>query len=51
MDCEVRKAIDFGTHTFYVGEVVDAALLNPEAKPAAVTDTRMKYGGVKRGGH
>ena len=51
MDCEVRQAIDFGTHTFFVGEVVDAALLKPEAKPAAVADTRMKYGGVKRGGH
>ena len=48
MDCEVRQAIDFGTHTFYVGEVVDAALLKPDAKPAAVADTRMKYGGVKR---
>ena len=51
MDCEVRQAIDFGTHTFFVGEVVAAALLKPEAKPAAVADTRMKYGGVKRGGH
>ena len=51
MDCEVRQSIDFGTHTFFVGEVVDAALPKPEAKPAAVADTRMKYGGVKRGGH
>lgn len=51
MDCEVRHTIDFGTHTFYAGEVVDAALLDPAAKPAAVSDTRMKYGGVKRGGH
>ena len=51
MDCEVRQTIDFGTHTFFVGEVVDAAMLQPEAKPAAVSDTRMKYGGVKRGGH
>ena len=48
MDCEVRQAINFGTHTFYVGEVVDAAVLDPEAKPAAVSDTKMKYGGVKR---
>ena len=48
MDCEVRQAIDFGTHTFYVGEIVDAALLDPEAKAAAVSDTKMKYGGVKR---
>lgn len=51
MDCEVRQAIDFGTHTFYVGEVVDAAVNHPEARAAAVSDTRMKYGGVKRGGH
>ena len=51
MDCEVRQAIDFGTHTLFVGEVVDAAVSNPDAKPAALGDTRMKYGGVKRGGH
>ncbi len=51
IDCEVRQAIDFGTHTFYVGEVVDAAVNHPEARAAAVSDTRMKYGGVKRGGH
>jgi flavin reductase (DIM6/NTAB) family NADH-FMN oxidoreductase RutF len=48
MDCEVRQAINFGTHTFYVGEIVDAALVDPEAKAAAVSDTKMKYGGVKR---
>jgi flavin reductase (DIM6/NTAB) family NADH-FMN oxidoreductase RutF len=51
MDCEVRQAIDFGTHTFFVGEIVAAAVVDPDANPAAITDTRMKYGGVKRGGH
>jgi flavin reductase (DIM6/NTAB) family NADH-FMN oxidoreductase RutF len=51
MDCQVRHAIDFGTHTFFVGEVVDAAVNSPEKRAAAVSDTRMKYGGVKRGGH
>jgi len=51
IDCQVREAIDFGTHTFYVGEVVDAAIMKPEAQTSAVADTRMKYGGVKRGGH
>jgi flavin reductase (DIM6/NTAB) family NADH-FMN oxidoreductase RutF len=51
MDCEVRHAIDFGTHTFFVGEIVDCGLADEEARAAAMSDTRMKYGGVKRGGH
>lgn len=51
MDCEVRHAIDLGTHTFFVGEIVDAAIVDDEADPAVMSDTRMKYGGVKRGGH
>ena len=41
-----------GTHTFFVGEVVAAGLPSPDVeKAAAIGDTRMKYGGVKRGGH
>lgn len=51
MECEVRHAQDFGTHTFFVGEVVDAGMNNDETRAAAISDTRMKYGGVKRGGH
>ena len=51
MDCEVRHAIDFGTHTFFAGEIVDAAIVDDEARPASMADTRMKYGGVRRGGH
>jgi flavin reductase (DIM6/NTAB) family NADH-FMN oxidoreductase RutF len=51
MDCEVRDSIDFGTHTLFVGEIVAAALNDDTARAAAVSDTRMKYGGVKRGGH
>ena len=51
MDCEVRHTIDMGTHTLFVGEVVDAAIRDDEARVAAMSDTRMKYGGVKRGGH
>jgi flavin reductase (DIM6/NTAB) family NADH-FMN oxidoreductase RutF len=51
MDCAVRDSIDFGTHTLFVGEIVDAALNDDAARAAAVGDTRMKYGGVKRGGH
>lgn len=50
MDCEVRQSIDFGTHTLFVGEVVDAGVTDDEQRVAAMSDTRMKYGGVKRGG-
>jgi flavin reductase (DIM6/NTAB) family NADH-FMN oxidoreductase RutF len=51
MDCEVRQAIDLGTHTFFVGELVDAGINDEEPRAAAISDTRMKYGGVRRGGH
>ena len=48
MDCEVRQAHDLGSHTLFVGEVVDAGIRDAEAVAAAMRDTRMKYGGVKR---
>ena len=48
MDCAVRHTLDLGTHTLFVGEVVDAAIRDDEARSAAMSDTRMKYGGVKR---
>jgi flavin reductase (DIM6/NTAB) family NADH-FMN oxidoreductase RutF len=48
MDCELRHELDLGTHTLFVGEVVDAAVVDDEARPASMGDTRMKYGGVKR---
>ena len=48
MDCEVRHAIDLGTHTLFVGELVDGDILLDEARSASMSDTRMKYGGVKR---
>lgn len=51
MECEVRQAIDFGTHTFFVGEIVDAGMTEDEGRAASISDTKMKYGGVKRGGH
>ncbi|MCB0994810.1 MAG: flavin reductase [Acidimicrobiales bacterium] len=51
LDCEVRQAIDFGTHTLFVGELTAAAINDDEQRAAAMSDTRMKYGGVKRGGH
>lgn len=48
MDCAVRHRLDLGTHTLFVGEVVDAAINDDEARAASMSDTRMKYGGVKR---
>jgi flavin reductase (DIM6/NTAB) family NADH-FMN oxidoreductase RutF len=48
LDCEVRHSFDLGTHTLFVGELVDAAINNDEKRPASMSDTRMKYGGVKR---
>jgi len=51
MDCEVKQAINLGTHTLFLGELVDAAINDNDARAAAMSDTRMKYGGVKRGGH
>lgn len=47
-DCEVRHQLDLGSHTLFVGEVVDAGINDDDARPASMADTRMKYGGVKR---
>ena len=48
LDCLVREAHDLGTHTLFVGEVVDAGVNDDDSRAAAMSDTRMKYGGVKR---
>ena len=46
------ETIDCGTHTLFLGEVIDAAFAtDDEVEIARMEDTRMKYGGVKRGGH
>ena len=53
LDCRVWKAVDCGTHTLFLGEVVDCGFGKDgeEAPVARMEDTRMKYGGVKRGRH
>jgi flavin reductase (DIM6/NTAB) family NADH-FMN oxidoreductase RutF len=51
MECEVRASYDMGTHTLFVGEVVAAEVVDGDTRAAAMSDTRMKYGGVRRGGH
>lgn len=48
IDCAVRQELDLGTHTLFVGEVVDAAIKDDDVRAASMSDTRMKYGGVKR---
>lgn len=53
MECRVWQTIEVGTHDVFLGEVVDAGF-HPEVDDplvARMEDTRMKYGGVKRGGH
>jgi len=48
MDCEVRHSLDLGSHTLFIGELVDAAINDDESRAASMADTRMKYGGVRR---
>ena len=48
LDCSVTDSFDLGTHTLFVGEVVGAQINDDEARSASMSDTRMKYGGVKR---
>ena len=48
LDCVVRHSHDLGSHSLFIGEVVDAGVRDDDARPASMSDTRMKYGGVKR---
>ncbi len=46
VECEVRRAVDVGDHTLFVGEVVDAGFSKAEETPVLrMEDTRMNYGG------
>ncbi|MFL6206419.1 MAG: flavin reductase family protein [Acidimicrobiales bacterium] len=49
MDCEVRHTLPLGSHTLFVGELVDAAVNRDDTTVASMRDTRMKYGGTRRG--
>ena len=35
----------------FIGEIIDCKTHNPDERVAYMGDTRMKYGGVPRGGH
>jgi flavin reductase (DIM6/NTAB) family NADH-FMN oxidoreductase RutF len=52
LDCRLWNTVDCGTHTLFLGEVVDCGFQGDgEQQPVArMEDTRMHYGGVKRGG-
>ena len=52
LECSVVSAIPAGTHDVFLGEVIDAGFRSDIEDPdvARMEDTRMKYGGVKRGG-
>ncbi len=52
LECTVWQKVACGTHDLFLGEVVDAGIADDEAVGlvARIEDTRMKYGGVKRGG-
>jgi flavin reductase (DIM6/NTAB) family NADH-FMN oxidoreductase RutF len=46
VDCAVRQSVDAGSHTFFIGEVVDAAFQKDEGTEVLrMEDTRMNYGG------
>ena len=51
LDCEVRHTHYLGSHTLFIGELVDAGINDDDKRPASMSDTRMKYGGGVRGGH
>jgi flavin reductase (DIM6/NTAB) family NADH-FMN oxidoreductase RutF len=53
LECSLWQAIDCGSHTLYIGEIVECGFQNDgeDVPIARMEDTRMKYGGVPRGGH
>ncbi|MEX0827309.1 MAG: flavin reductase family protein [Acidimicrobiia bacterium] len=53
IDCRVWQTVDCGSHSIFIGEVVDCDFQGEGAEKAIarIEDTRMKYGGVLREGH
>jgi flavin reductase (DIM6/NTAB) family NADH-FMN oxidoreductase RutF len=46
VECEVRHEVDVGSHTLFVGEVVEAGFQKGEETPVLrMEDTRLNYGG------
>lgn len=53
LECATHQIVPLGTHDLVLGEVVAAGFRDDVDDPdvARMEDTRMKYGGVRRGGH
>lgn len=53
LECRLLQTVEFDTHDLFLGEVVDAGFRDGgrDIPVARMEDTRMKYGGVRRGGH
>jgi flavin reductase (DIM6/NTAB) family NADH-FMN oxidoreductase RutF len=46
VDCEVRQRLDLGSHSLFVGEIVDTGFQKAEETDVLrMEDTRMNYGG------
>jgi flavin reductase (DIM6/NTAB) family NADH-FMN oxidoreductase RutF len=45
LDCEVRHQLGVGSHTLFVGEVVDVGSQDEDSEVLRMEDTRMSYGG------
>jgi flavin reductase (DIM6/NTAB) family NADH-FMN oxidoreductase RutF len=46
VDCRVHSSVDLGSHTLFLGEIIDAGFQKPEDTPVLrMEDTRMNYGG------
>ena len=45
LDCQVRRSMGLGSHTLFVGEVVDCGQDLAEEPVLRMEDTRMNYGG------
>ena len=50
-ELKTSQKINLGNLTFFIDEIIDCKTLNPDERVAYMGDTRMKYGGVPRGGH
>ncbi len=46
LDCEVRQSVETGSHTLFLGEIVDCGFQQDEETPVLrMEDTKMNYGG------
>jgi len=46
LECEVRQTVETGSHTLFIGEIVDCRFQKDEDTPVLrMEDTRMNYGG------